>query len=163
MTRIALFNAQHDLALAHGRINYVPTALVNRLLHDLQWLPLWYEPADCQVLAAEPPADALWHDQCGAILGTGWRDRLVQEAGLVKMLAHGEACCVEPWGWDLSVRHRLALWGVPHDAMPTEEQLARWRELAHRRITRQLIAAMGEADGVGTCPQELTTLGEVDR
>lgn len=163
MTRIALFNAQHDLALAHGRINYVPTALVNRLLHDLQWLPLWYEPADCRVLAAEPPADALWRDQCGAVLGEGWQDRLVEPSRFAKELKQGELYRIEPWGWDLSVRHRLALWGLPHDAMPAEEQLACWRELAHRRITRQLLEVMDEPVGAGTAPQELTTLGEVER
>ena len=163
MTRIALFNAQHDLALAHGRINYVPSALVNRLLYDLQWLPLWYAPAESRVLAAEPAADARWQQEGAALLGDGWQSRLVSHDGFRAMLAQGDACRVEPWGWDLSVRHRLMLWGMPQEALPTEDQLERWRGLAHRRLTMQMLNAMGEPVGMGTCPQELTTLEPVER
>ena len=164
MTRIALFNAQHDLAVAHGRINYVPTALVSRLLHDLQWLPLWYAPQGWRVLTTEvSSADALWHEQCAALLGDGWEHRLMLQPELAQLLKQGKPCRVEPWGWDLSVCHRLVLWGMDEHALPTEEQLACWRGLAHRRLTAQLLAAMGEPDGVGTCPQEVTTLQQVER
>ena len=161
MTRIALFNAQHDLALAHGKINYVPSALVSRLLHDLQWLPLWYAPQDNHVLAAELPADDRWQRECATLLGDEWQSRLVSQDGFRAMLAQGEASRVEPWGWDLSVHHRLMLWGMPLDAMPTEAQLACWRDLAHRRLTVQMLAAMGDPEGVGTCPQELATLEQL--
>ncbi len=162
MTRISLFNAQHDLALAHGRINYVPSAQVSQLLHDLQWLPLWYAPQDWRVLTTEvPPADALWHEQCAALLGDGWERRLMLQPALAQLLKQGELCRVEPWGWDLSVRHRLALWGMDEHALPTEAQLACWRGLAHRRLTAQLLAAMGEPEDVGTCPQEMTALEQV--
>ena len=163
MTRIALFNAQHDLALAHGKINYVPSALVSQLLQDLQWLPLWYEPQDSCVLAAEPPADDRWQQECAALLGDGWQSRLLSQDGFRAMLAQGDACCMEPWGWDLSVRHRLMLWGMPQETLPTEAQLACWRDLAHRRLTAQMLNAMGEPEGVGTSPQELTTLADVER
>ena len=162
MTRISLFNAQHDLALAHGRINYVPSAQVSQLLHDLQWLPLWYAPQDWRVLTTEvPPADALWREQCAALLGDGWERRLMLHLELAQLLKQGEPCRVEPLGWDLSVCHRLVLWGMDEHALPTEAQLACWRGLAHRRLTAQLLAAMGEPEDVGTSPQEMTAQEQV--
>lgn len=161
MTQIALFNAQHDLALAHGRINYVPNAQVSQLLLDLQWLPLWYAPVASRVLVYDKSsADELWASRCAAILGEDWQRRLLPQFTFTTLLKRGEDCLIEPWGWDLSLRHRLALWGVN---VPTVAQLECWRGLSHRRLTMQMLNAMGEPEGVGTCPQEMCSLSEVER
>lgn len=39
---------------------------------------------------------------------------------------------VDVWGWNLSVRDQLRKKGIPLEKMPTDDELALWRQFAHR-------------------------------
>ena len=42
---------------------------------------------------------------------------------------------IKPWGWNPLVVHQLREAGAPEKLLPTTAQLARWRTLAHRKLT----------------------------
>jgi hypothetical protein len=42
---------------------------------------------------------------------------------------------VTPWGWDAAVVYQLRRMGIPDSLLPSDERLAKLRELAHRKTT----------------------------
>ena len=42
---------------------------------------------------------------------------------------------VTPWGWDAAVDYQLRRMGIPDSLLPSDKQLAKLRELAHRKTT----------------------------
>ena len=62
---------------------------------------------------------------------------------------------VIPWGWDAAVGYQLRRMGVPDSLLPTDEQLAKLRELAHRKTT---IMAMEFLRDKHTHPEQLPAL-----
>lgn len=53
----------------------------------------------------------------------------------------GQQCdpqAIIPWGWDLRLKQSLLKQGAPEQLMPSDEQLARIRELQHRKTVMSL-------------------------
>lgn len=109
MKRILLFNPSHEMALAVNSVSYTPPRLVRQMETDLCHLPfLWAEPSD--LVLTEMGLET----QSGEVVS------LPDDAVPV------------PWGWNRSVRHRFLQLGVKEHLMPTESQLALWRQFASR-------------------------------
>ena len=97
------------MALASNAAQYTPPKHVQQMEFDLCRLPLlWAKEDDC----------------------------LLTPTGLVDM--HGNRVNISkdmkpvPWGWNKSVYKRFLHLGVSPSAMPTEQQLDRWRSYASR-------------------------------
>lgn len=120
-----LFNPDHDLALANHEVNYMAPASARCFANDLALLPLWYATANSRVLAPSAynqtyieEMDVLFH----------FSSQLVTEPELEQL----DSVEVRPWGWNLSVRKRLATLGVAEDCLLTPEQIEQQRQLSHR-------------------------------
>lgn len=68
---------------------------------------------------------------------------------------------LSPWGWNLSLRTMLAREGYPEAFLPSEETLACWRTIAHRRTALKVCGMLGfEAEWM---PREFTVGEEAER
>jgi hypothetical protein len=68
---------------------------------------------------------------------------------------------VLPWGWNLALRAALKRAGVAPVLIPSEEQIARIRQLSHRRTASRLLPLL-QMDGTVGESFECTTADEVE-
>lgn len=111
-----LFNPDADLALADGRVNYIPPASARQMACDLALLPAWYALPGSGVLAASAYND-VFLDRMSDLWGLD--AHLVTEPELGEI----ELESMIPWGWNAALRNRLLRNGVSEKALPTTEKL----------------------------------------
>ena len=129
---ICIFNPEHDLCLAKGRAHYVPPrSAVEFALRDAALMRVLYPGATC-LSVYDPQLHEVLSDK--AFLS--------------------EARPVVAWGWDAVVKHELLKRGAPEALLPSDDELARWRDLQHRSSTLPLqpdcraVASAGEVEAL---------------
>lgn len=128
--KVYLFNADTDLAMAHGGAYYMPPRGVKQFMADLAMLPYWYAEEGSAIAACgEDNANFLrqmnecFHRDVKLI----WPNELSENHMLM------------PWGWNAGLRQRLMEEGVDDTPMPSDEQLATWRILSSRHNTEEIL------------------------
>lgn len=129
-----LFNPDADLALADGRVNYIPPASARQMACDLALLPAWYALPGSGVLAASAYNDVFLERMSDL---WGLDAHLVTEPELGEI----ELESMIPWGWNAALRNRLLRNGVSEKALPTTEKLDSWRILASRERMEEALKA----------------------
>ena len=154
--KVFIFNPENDLALAYGEEGYTAPPAARQLRRDLQMLPVWYCEAGSAVLSQCCEEDSAW-------LG-GLRESFGIEARCIAINHLQNHCCdYRPWGWSRDLRRRLLNECVPAGQLPTAEQIYRWRELSHRRISQRLLRWVCErvVAPMPELPHEAHTVAEV--
>ena len=129
LSRLHLFNPEHDIALTSNLSNFTAPHAGRQLRHDLGYLPaIWAAQGDYvlvdDVERAQTAYLRLMHRSFG-----GFVDK--------RMLARLDIDSVEPWGWDLALRSFLIRYGVK--VVPSEENIAVIRDLSHRKHAVRLL------------------------
>ncbi len=148
--KLLLFNPETEYALASGASFYTPPKRVEKLRIENQLLPeAWAEEGDM----------ILVDDTRGLVSDF----KLVDWDSLKDLFAVHPDIKVEPWGWNGALSRKLLDHGVPEHSLPSKAEIARIRELAHRRTTVRLSKLWNECveDAFQTAvPVELTTIEE---
>lgn len=143
------FNPGNDLALAHGGVGYTAPPHARAMQRDLQLLPAWLAAPGDMVIADDRRWQR-WLDEHGLDL------TVVTAADLPGLTD----VAYRPWGWSVDARHALLKMGARPELLPSDADLCRWRDLAHRRTTiamHRLITAE-----LGTLWPEPVELGTLD-
>ncbi len=154
---IYLFNPEHDLALANGTPLYTPTPTARRMRGDLELLPVWYAEKGSLILVQEKERCAEWLER--------WNKSTGKDIGLItkkelRGLVNAE---FEPWGWNAALRRELLKAGVAESCLPSEERLAAYREMSHRRISIDIHRKVKEQGLKEVCAEEPCELDSVER
>lgn len=128
--KVYLFNADTDLAMAHGGAYYMPPRGVKQFMADLAMLPYWYaEEGSAIVACGEDNANFLRQmNEC-----------FHRDVKLISPSELSENHMLMPWGWNVSLRQRLMEEGVDETPIPSDEQLATWRILSSRHNTEEIL------------------------
>lgn len=158
MDRVAIFNPDHDLAMAHGRTHYVPPASAVQFARDAAALMAWLSPGAAVLTPYDqPPADF-----------TDVMHRLSVECQWITekklpLVGVGE---VLPWGWNYNIWERLKKWGVPDGALPTDSEITAIQRLSHRRTAAKAMQFLRDRathpERLPLPAQELHSLEEAD-
>ena len=101
---LCIFNPEHDLCLAKGRVHYVPPRSAVDFAHRAASLmSLLYPEAHCTSIYDLPRQDS-----------------------------SSTITSITPWGWNLVLKQDLLDRGVPAAILPSDEALATLRRLQHR-------------------------------
>lgn len=129
--KLHIFNPEHDLALAANLRQFTAPHAGRQLRSDLSHIPaLWADQGDLVLVDdIDNARDKVRH------LGAHLADKVefITKAQLEHMLHTEYLDSVRPWGWNLSVKHELERMGVPEIMLPTDDVLARVRELSSRQ------------------------------
>lgn len=157
MSKLRIFNPEHDLALAFGGTNYTPPPMARLLRRDLQLLPFWIADAGDAVFSQNAKTDARWIETVNSRYSTN-----VTTAGVKDFDRFTK---IEPWGWNRYLHRRLFTSGVSTDVLPSEKDLENIRNLSHRRISIKIHHAFLELIPQlhDITPVECYTLDEVLR
>lgn len=128
--KVYLFNADTDLAMAHGGAYYMPPRGVKQFMADLAMLPYWYaEEGSAIVACGEDNANFLRQmNEC-----------FHRDVKLILPSELSENHMLMPWGWNVGLRQRLMEEGVDETPIPSDEQLATWRILSSRHNTEEIL------------------------
>lgn len=128
--KVYLFNADTDLAMAHGGAYYMPPRGVKQFMADLAMLPYWYaEEGSAIVACGEDNANFLRQmNEC-----------FHRDVKLISPSELSEYHMLMPWGWNAGLRQRLMEEGVDDTPIPSDEQLATWRILSSRHNTEEIL------------------------
>lgn len=132
-----LFNPSHEEALAADYPYYYPTIAARKMAAEWGTLPaLWAGRGQAVWLpeGAEKPQEARW---CEGVRFVTTRELT---PAFWKEVEH-----IQPWGWDLLVRHRLRRAGAPEHLLPTDAEIASIRHLSSRATTSRLLARLRAA------------------
>jgi len=152
MAKLYVFNPEHDLALASNLSNFTAPHAGRQLRTDLCYLPaLWAGPDD-YVLVEHVALARRLYGRLRARVG-GKPGHFVDKS----QLSHLKINKVEPWGWDLALRHALIRYGVSADACASEAEIAVLRACSHRRYAAEVLRRLNWA-----VPYEATTVEEVE-
>lgn len=135
-----VFNPSHDEALAANYPYYYPSTIARQLASEWAMLPaLWAEDGDWVWLEDEHSYNIL--KECMGRWSGGVR--FVQRKELTPQL-WSEVENIDPWGWDLLLRHQLRKAGAPERLLPSDETLADIRRLSGRQTTSHVLPRLRE-------------------
>ena len=140
---LCIFNPEHDLCLAKGRVHYVPPrSAVDFARRDAGIMQVLYPDAFCCSVYDLTPSStkfALLRAQAVTLLEPGRGEVPDSDGGsgspskLGGVPRRGEGVCqVTAWGWDAVVKHELLKCGIDESLLPTDEEINTIRELQHR-------------------------------
>ncbi len=144
---LLLFNPEHDYALADNQPQYVPLRSAAQFACDCASLMRYLSDGESTV------CDAYRH------VGQEFQKNFAPlgNAGLITK--------VTPWGWDAAVVYQLKRMGIPGALLPSDEQLAKIRALAHRKTTVAAMEFLRDAslhpDAYPVSPDYLTDIQQV--
>lgn len=152
--QLYIFNPENDLALADGGAAYCPPPAASRIAYDLATLPLWFAGKDSFVVLP----DALHFQYASEI------SKVFDVAKVYDNSMAGDVDNCTPWGWSPQIRRRLKAIGIQDDVMPSNETIAKIRELSNRRTAIKILESLKEC-GVDTpeVPLYLTEPDDVAR
>lgn len=158
MKKLYLFNPDNDLALASGLDYYTPPPLAAQLSRDLQMLPAWWADDGSFILTRDPLPDSHWARHLSNAFGINID--LIDRNHL-----QNHVLSYQPWGWNMSLRNHLLSCCVGNDQLPDKAQIAKYRELSHRRTTIAIHSRLTEIIGYSACPSpvELFTISQVEQ
>ena len=147
-----IFNPENDLALADGGANYCPPPAAAQIASDLATLPLWFADEGDAVLL---PATA--HSDFCTSLSASFNLALPYNHFLKESIT-----AIRPWGWSPQIKRRLKAGGFDDALLPSDEEIAKLRELSNRRTAVSVLAALKQC-GIDTpdIPLYLTSPDDV--
>ena len=153
MTKLYVFNPEHDLALAANLSNFTSPLAGRKLRHDLGYIPALWADDDDYILVDDVKLAEEAYGKLRAELGLTPK-QFVDKSQLSRLYINK----VQPWGWDLALRSILLRYGV--DAVPSEDEIAVIRQLSHRRQAARLLEKL-HMEGVVGVSQEADSIDEV--
>ena len=142
MTKLYVFNPEHDLALAANLSNFTAPHAGRKLRYDLGYISALWAGDDDYILVDDVAKAVRCYGRLKAKIG-GSPKQFVDKTQLHRLYINK----VEPWGWDLALRSFLIRYGV--DAVPTEDMIAVIRNLSHRRHASELLSNIQMSGTVG--------------
>jgi len=130
--KLFIFNPESDLALGQNSVNYTPSKNIRKMMDDVAALPIWLAMPGDVVLV--PNYMQVRHKERSVIFY-----RLGAEFVTLAELRHLDITEICPWGWNLTLRHQLLCWGVKEELLPTEEELAKLRQLSSRVTATEVL------------------------
>lgn len=92
--------------------------------------------------------------------------QMEHDLALLPLIWQEDDEAVDVWGWNLSVREQLRRKGVPVETMPTDDELALWRQFAHRSFAagylQDFLAQIVSDSLVGHAMRFVRSLEEVE-
>lgn len=156
--KLAIFNPDHDLALAHGRTHYVPPASAAQFARDAAAIMAWFSPGAAVLAPYGQPAD----DFADVMHLLGIECQWITK----KKLPLAEVGEVLPWGWNYNLRERLKKMGIAAEALPNDMELTEIQRLSHRRTAAEAMKFLHERvarpDLLPLPAQELHTIEAAD-
>ena len=138
MKKLYLFNPENDMALASASPYYMAPANIKKMAADLSALPAWYVPAESGILLADVRQKEWMEKECRLSLPMDWAASLASY--YIK---------VYPWGWNPSLLRRLAEAGFSSEALLSEEQMKRVRQLSSRLTAVELLPRLRIEQTIG--------------
>lgn len=146
---LLLFNPEHDYALADNQPQFVALRSAAQFAYDCAPFMRYLAEDEAVVLDAYHPFGKEFQKNFAPMENA---DRITK---------------VTPWGWDAAAVYQLRRIGVGEALLPTDEQLGKLRELAHRKTT---IAAMEflrdrcpHSEDLPATPEFLTEIRDVEK
>lgn len=115
--QLLVFNPEHDYALADNQPQYVTLRSAAQFAYDCA--PFMRYLVDDEAVVYDA-----YHR-----FGKDFQKNFAPVEDVERITK------VTPWGWDVAAVYQLRRMGIPDSLLPTDEQLAKLRELAHRKTT----------------------------
>ena len=115
--QLLVFNPEHDYALADNQPQYVTLRSAAQFAYDCA--PFMRYLADDETVVCDA-----YHR-----FGKDFQKNFAPMEDVERITK------VTPWGWDVAAVYQLRRMGIPDSLLPSDEQLAKLRELAHRKTT----------------------------
>ncbi len=112
---LLVFNPEHDYALADNQPQYVTLRSAAQFAYDCAPFIRYLTEDEAVVLDAYRP------------FGKEFQKNFAPMENAERITK------VTPWGWDAAVVYQLRRIGIPEKLLPTDGQLSKLRELAHRK------------------------------
>ena len=112
---LLVFNPEHDYALADNQPQYVTLRSAAQFAYDCASFMRYLTEDEAVVLDAYRPFGKEFQKNFAPLENA---ERITK---------------VTPWGWDAAVVYQLRRIGIPDMLLPTDGQLSKLRELAHRK------------------------------
>jgi hypothetical protein len=145
---LLVFNPEHDYALADNQPQYVTLRSAAQFAYDCAPFMHCLSVDENVVLDAYVP------------FGKDFQKNFAPLEGVERITK------VTPWGWDAAVVYQLQRNGIPEALLPSASQLAKIRELAHRKTTipamEFLRANLPSSDNLPQPPECLTSIQEIE-
>lgn len=144
MSKLHIFNPEHDIALAADLSNFTAPHAGRQLRNDLGFLPaLWAEDGDVVMVENKEYAERQWLRlrQRLHVLGLSSKLRCHRPQFEVRKpsVTVNQTSCVDPWGWDKAIRREMERLDFPVENLPSEADIDVVRMLSHRRTSAQLL------------------------
>ena len=154
---IHIFNPEHDIALAANAEHWTAPHAGRQLRADLGWLPaLWAADGDV-VLVDDVDAS---REAYRRLKREHKADVLFADIHHIADISRN-ATAIQPWGWDLALRHQLVHAGVSEALLPTKADIAVLREQSGRQSAIALLQALRTGLEKQTCGQS-TVVSSID-
>ena len=128
MKTLYLFNPENDMALASASPYYMVPSNIKKMSADLSALPAWYAPVGSDVLLADERQKEWMEKESRFSLQMGW------SVGLSPYYIK-----VYPWGWNPALIRSLKDADIAQEAMLTDEQMEKVRQLSSRQTAVDLL------------------------
>ncbi len=115
--QLLVFNPEHDYALADNQPQYVTLRSAAQFAYDCA--PFMRYLVDDEAVVYDA-----YHR-----FGKDFQKNFAPMEDVERITK------VTPWGWDVAAVYQLRRMGIPDSLLPSGEQLAKLRELAHRKTT----------------------------
>ena len=145
MTKLYVFNPEHDLALAANMSNFTAPHAGRKLRFDLGYIPALWAGEDDYVLVDDVEKAMMSYGRLRAKIG-GTPKKFVDKTQLHHLYINK----VEPWGWDLALRSFLIRNGVDASILPTEDEIAEIRNLSHRQQAVGMLSQLQLPGAIGS-------------
>lgn len=155
MTKLHLFNPEHDIALAANLAHFTAPLAGRQLRADLAYLPALWADEDDYVLVEQVEQAQRGYESLRQLMNRPQAQFIHRHE--LSRLPIGQ---VEPWGWDAAVATDLHRWGISEDIMPSASLLEHYRQLSHRRTSARLLPSLRMEGTVGEAV-ECTTIEQV--
>lgn len=146
-----IFNPDTEMAMASGLRNYTPPANVRGFINRLSLLPSLYASDDAVILVGDGKVDYSLLPYYNIVKARG-----LSIAGITGL----EDGVVSPWGWNISLKHRLKNAGLSDSCLPSDASLEQLRRLAHRSTTIKVLQNFDEIRDAGLLPVCITDTDE---
>lgn len=129
--QLHLFFPENDIALVSNKPHFTPPAAARDIHIAGEALPLWYGNVGDEVLTGG--INARWYEHITQLFDIG---------PTLHNLKYNPDLRPAPWGWSAASRTSFIDVGYPPEALPSDEELCRWRQLSHRRTSAMLAEAL---------------------
>lgn len=149
--KLHIFNPENDLALADGGANYCPPPAAAQIAYDLAALPLWFATPDDRVILPDN-AHLEYYRRISSLFDVASPFECDDCDSVTSCL---------PWGWSAQIKRRLDVMGLA-DVLPTDMNIARIRELSHRKTSILILTALRDAGvDIPSLPMYFTNIVDV--